>query len=62
MKSINWNKQIEKIVVNKMLDHFLTFTFNYLSRRAVICEIVETDDVAEEDRHAIKVLCRDLDA
>ena len=44
-----------------MLDHFLTFTFNYLSRRAVICEIVETDDVAEEDRHAIKVLCRDLD-
>ena len=44
-----------------MLDHFLTCTFNYLSRRAVICEIVETDDVAEEDRHAIKVLCRDLD-
>ena len=43
-----------------MFDHFITFTFNYLSRRAVICEIVEANNVSKEDGHAIKVLRRDL--
>ena len=55
MKSINCGKGIGSI--NWKLN---TWSQYCLSCWAVVCEIVEADNVSKEDGHAIKVLRRDL--